>query len=490
LYLSKGNIHEDFKDCIVSLYTSILAFQAYTFVHLSRSAVERGLRNTLKKDSWESWLNKIEECDEQCLKYTSLIDTEEERVQWEVQFGYMDKQTKVLEQISQEFKSLIDEQRRIRVEDDITKCLQSADHDRQKDTNPLRVLGTCQWFLDDKRFRDWRDSKTSSLLWVSADPGCGKSVLSRCLMDENHLATSIMTSTTTFFFFKDGQEGQTKASDALTAMLHQILALNPDMKLTNHAVPSWKIHGERLRGMFGELWSILLKIASDSSAGEVVCLIDALDECEEQSRAAFLESLINFFSNDTSAGSCTTRFKFLVTSRPYENINSWFYRLRDNSEYIHFNGGNESDKISNEIKLVIKAKVPEKVPLLPVEGQQKIIEFLSAKEHTTYLWLYLVFDFIEKKFSKYRSVQKLKKVLDQLPDSVNAAYATILEKSEDPPQASIFLKIVVAARRPLTIREMNIAATLATCGGDDRDDSYEALDLEPDGSFLWSLRSI
>jgi hypothetical protein len=53
-------------------------------------------------------------------------------------------------------------------------------------------------------FLEWRDSKHSRLLWVSAGPGCGKSVLSRSLIDERRVCTNAMASTVCLFFFKDG----------------------------------------------------------------------------------------------------------------------------------------------------------------------------------------------------------------------------------------------------------------------------------------------
>ncbi|KAI0099761.1 hypothetical protein GGR51DRAFT_390262 [Nemania sp. FL0031] len=44
----------------------------------------------------------------------------------------------------------------------------------RKDRNPTPVQGTCHWFINHELFRQWRDNKSSSLLWVSADPGCGR----------------------------------------------------------------------------------------------------------------------------------------------------------------------------------------------------------------------------------------------------------------------------------------------------------------------------
>lgn len=33
---------------------------------------------------------------------------------------------------------------------------------------------------------------------------------------------------------------------------------------------------------FGELWRILIEAVKDGNAGEVVCLLDAVDECDEE----------------------------------------------------------------------------------------------------------------------------------------------------------------------------------------------------------------
>jgi hypothetical protein len=46
---------------------------------------------------------------------------------------------------------------------------------------------------------------------------------------------------------------------------------------------------EKLREMFHILWSILIAAAADPDCGNVVCIIDALDECEELSRGLLLD---------------------------------------------------------------------------------------------------------------------------------------------------------------------------------------------------------
>ena len=69
-------------------------------------------------------------------------------------------------------------------------CLQSLypsgiNYDEQKNQNPERVLNTCLWTLQNPKYLEWRDSNMKRLLWISADPGCGKSVLARCIVDKD-----------------------------------------------------------------------------------------------------------------------------------------------------------------------------------------------------------------------------------------------------------------------------------------------------------------
>lgn len=73
----------------------------------------------------------------------------------------------------------------------------ASDYEKDKNINPKRVDGTCNWFFTHPLFCDWRDSTKPGLLWFSAGPGCGKSVLSRSLIDEGHLQKNFATTTLT-----------------------------------------------------------------------------------------------------------------------------------------------------------------------------------------------------------------------------------------------------------------------------------------------------
>jgi len=86
------------------------------------------------------------------------------------------------------------------------------------------------------------------MLWVSADPGCGKSVLVRYLADEVLPGSSART--TCYFFFKDDFEDQRSATGALCSILHQLLSIC----FTDQIFKKFEDCGEKLLTSFGDLW--------------------------------------------------------------------------------------------------------------------------------------------------------------------------------------------------------------------------------------------
>ena len=67
------------------------------------------------------------------------------------------------------------------------------------------------------KYVEWHSSTRSGLLWISADPGCGKSVLAKSLVDDELLSSG--THSTCYFFFKDNDE-QDGIATALCAILY------------------------------------------------------------------------------------------------------------------------------------------------------------------------------------------------------------------------------------------------------------------------------
>jgi hypothetical protein len=121
-------------------------------------------------------------------------------------------------------------------------------YEAQKDINPERVAGTCQWVLSHLHYLQWLKKAHDDLLWISVDPGCGKSVLAKSLIDNElrHTNQHIVS----FFFFKDNEE-QDNLATALCALLHQLFSQKP--QLIYHAIPAWEKTGDKLTKEVPEL---------------------------------------------------------------------------------------------------------------------------------------------------------------------------------------------------------------------------------------------
>ncbi|KAL0938104.1 nacht and ankyrin domain protein [Colletotrichum truncatum] len=340
--------------------------------------------------------------------------------------------------------------------------LLAANHDAYKNFNPRRVTGTCEWFFKDHRFHRWLDSTASSIIWVSAGPGCGKSVLSRALVDKIQESSDPATTTVCYFFFKDGEERRTNSHDALSALLHQLFAHSRTCSLISHAVKSYTDYGESLRNNFYQLWTIFTACVERPNAGEVICVLDALDECSQNDRKEILKALETFYFSHQLHQS-TARLKFLITSRPYDDLDSSFMKFRKSlsaETYIQFDGDEQSEEIHHEIDLVIDHKVNELSEDFDVAECQQISARLKAMENRTYLWLSLTFDIITQHRSAYSRVSDIEYLLSDVPSGVFNAYEKILSRSYNKIQASHLLQIILVARRPLTLDEVNYALTL------------------------------
>ena len=362
------------------------------------------------------------------------------------------------------------------------QALRTSDYESHKERVPDKVDGTCRWVLDHPHFQYWWKIESSRLLWVSADPGCGKSVLAKSLIAKELKSTE--QHTICYFFFKDDNAEQTSATNALCALLHQLFSQKKP--LISHAMSDFRSNGVRLQGLFDRLWGILKEAAADSEAGTIVCIIDALDECEESSRTRLLRYLDHFYNDALSNDRKKMTLKFLLTSRPYFHIERDLQSLISKYPVIRLAGEAETQSISREINLVIKFEVQKLGVALELDESVRSIlqEELCKYDNRTYLWLHLVLEVIRRRLETV-SQKQIRSILSSVPDTVDKAYSAILERSENKAHANKLLHIMLSAVRPLTLREMNVAMTIeVSCT------SYDDLDIVPEDKFKVIIRNL
>ncbi|KAL6857555.1 Ankyrin repeat A protein 2 [Amphichorda felina] len=396
---------------------------------------------------------------------TELLDTAKEQLQ-----ARKDRTKERLSEKEQECHQLFR----------LTKSSRDDTYEWYKERVEERVDGTCQWFLKHENFQAWLQQESGPLL-VTADPGCGKSVLAKYLIE--HGLPQLTTSTTIcYFFFKD--QDQNTIRKALCALLHQLFSYKPS--LIRHAMGLFHRDGQGLIDSTESLWEVLRSAVKDPQAGPIIFVLDALDECAESEFENLVRKVKSQFSSNQSGHG---KLKYLLTSRPYEKVVSQF-RDRDLLKAfsnIRVPGEEESETISQEVNLVVAHRIKqlsERKGLSP-KIQNHLEKRIQTTTHRTYLWVYLVFDYLEGRTFR-KTLDGVETTISKLPRSINEAYEQILKKSEDeePLMVRKALSIILAASRPLTVSEMNIAVNI-----DEKSQSIHNLDLEDDEDFQSRLRS-
>ncbi|PYH64102.1 sex-determining protein fem-1 [Aspergillus vadensis CBS 113365] len=380
------------------------------------------------------------------------------------------------------------EQRSTSRDERVTKFLDLLNicpYEDRKNRNDRRVPGTCEWFTTHPKFTNWQQCPNhdlAGLLWVSADPGCGKSVLTRYLVDEVLVGNEQQT--VCYFFFKDDFPDQRNAVSALSAILYQIFLAQPQL-LSDEDVNRVHNHGEELLQSFHTLWKILMSVSAQATAGEIICVLDALDECRD--RDELIEAVSMFYQGLYK----DRKLKFLMTSRPYPHIEHQFRELETELPIIHLSGNGEEEvqQVSREIDLVISKRVSD-IGIQRLLGKDEcdfLEQQLTAVENRTYLWVSLALDVLENMpdFTK----GKIQQAVQHLPATVDSAYERILNRSSDKEKAKVLLHMITAAVRPFTLEELSLAWAIHS-NPDDTTLTSICDDMEPKERFRKTLRDL
>lgn len=255
------------------------------------------------------------------------------------------------------------------------------------------------------------------------------------------------------FFFKEDDEKQRTAPDALCAVLHQLFTKN--LRLIKHAMTEYDHKGPKFTQELHSLWGIFLDAVTDPSCGDVILVLDGLDECEESSRVPFIDLLVKLGvgSGESKAGNAP--LKAIITSRPFGSVES---RLRAFPE-VALN----SDTINGDVSLFIMAEL-RKLKLrknVTDDVGKRLTKHLMNTSNPNFLLVSLTFSVLRE----IESEAEFKKAIKSLPGELDAVYGRILEQRPRIEEVEIVFRIILSAPRPLTLAEMD--AALRACPDDE-----------------------
>ncbi|KAJ5203914.1 uncharacterized protein N7498_004793 [Penicillium cinerascens] len=336
----------------------------------------------------------------------------------------------------------------------ILACLHRTDYEEYKETIDTPVEGTCTWFLQNPKYKGWLHEEGSSALWVSGDAGSGKTVLSTFLIDGLKKKISGWSSPTTvcYFFCDEKLESQNDGSAILAGLLHQIFCSNS--KLIHHAENRFKTNNTRITRGFQSLWTIFQAVCEDPFAGNLICVVDGLDECDESSGRQFIERITSYVTNKSRSD--ISALKVLMTSRGNKSIEDSFRSFHN----IRIRAEDLVEFTKEDVAKLIRFRLNKiQASTLCSDDTKRRIECeLTKKADRTFLWVSLILDLIEK--SSDASDEGLILTLSTLPRELNQVYESILDRSPDPKNLVKLLSIIVASQRPLSLTELNMALSI------------------------------
>ena len=326
-----------------------------------------------------------------------------------------------------------------------------------------RVPDTCAWVLKHSKYNQWQDSNTSTILWISAPPGYGKTVLATFLEARHVQQKTYREITVCSFFCGRTMENQKSAVSILRMILWQLLRDNHE--LIRHAVPWYETQGEKLAHDIDTLWALCTTCFKDPSLGETVVILDALDECHKWHRDELMRWIRVIFKYRSDRH--LSPLKLIITSLPdtfgTSQLDPMIIVLRLDKD------ATAAAAVSRDVDRVINARVLELARSrddFQNDAEVWLRKHLRENAGRTFLWATSVLQQLESASSLSRV--SISRRLNDLPADLADLYHQNLSRipKEDRPTSRLLLCLITASKRPLSIVELNWATAVLLTKGD------------------------
>ncbi|KAK4217351.1 ankyrin repeat-containing domain protein [Rhypophila decipiens] len=355
-----------------------------------------------------------------------------------------------------------------------------------------KTPGTCKWIEEEDQFRKWV-SGDGRILWLLGGSGTGKTVLSTHIIDYLRKRTEAekdkmpdngspsgeepspprRPDTLAYCFCDAGDPSRSTVGGIFGAILRQLLLghselLNPPNSLSAEQLGSIS-HSPGELTLFSRA---VIKELGDHF-GNIFLVIDGLDGCDISSGRVFIRGLEKIVEH--------TGTKVLVTSQPVEwvvdefgNIGTIVASLDVITPMLRF--GDINDTKTNDIKRMIKDKFP-KLNLRKYIGEEiegKLQGHLIEESGEIFLWAALVMDSLEASRGQLKGLDfdTIRQTFIRGSHDLQGTYDKILEgicrrhvqNRADLDEVGFVLQMVLAAKRPLTAVEIDMAYAVHNSG--------------------------
>ncbi|PVH72154.1 hypothetical protein DL98DRAFT_433760 [Cadophora sp. DSE1049] len=263
--------------------------------------------------------------------------------------------------------------------------------------------------------------------------------------------------TLAYFFCDSGFDKRKTATSVVRGLLFQFIQQHPQL-LLDHLLPKYRGRGAELFKLFDALRTIFMAVAADQNTGRKYCIIDALDECDQESQRTLLWQLRETFKDRKTPSNA----RILVTSRPYPEIRQYLNPFA-NKDLASF--PERQQDIDRCIKDRMAQLAEEKAYTEKVRIQ--VSDILRKKAEGTFLWVGLACEELKDIDSK-----DAVRVLENMPQGLHSLHKRLLDtalkrKAAKPDDIRRILSCVTVCLRPLSLSELSEACQLHQDEDDD-----------------------
>ncbi|KAL6823923.1 hypothetical protein V8C40DRAFT_266490 [Trichoderma camerunense] len=317
-----------------------------------------------------------------------------------------------------------------------------VDRERLKSIKGRRTAGTCEWIRDNETYRSWLDGDLRCL-WITGGPGKGKTMLSIFLTEELEKRTQESKATELLlFYFCTPDEKHSSAVAILRGLAYQLVRMRPN--LVSHILSDFE-SAEKTQETLNSpnaLWMVLEKLLQAPDLGTVFCVLDGLDECDEESSSLLAEKFYEFFLENSKPSGA--QLKLAIVSRKIDRLDV-FPQVKldpDNNEYVN-----------SDIQSFIASSVKRLERIRGFNVYRESIEAtLLSRAQGTFLWV----GFVIAELSRKKTCTEIMETLEGIPQGLHGTYSRMLTQIEASRRSVVFdlLQCVTIAVRPLSLSEL------------------------------------
>jgi hypothetical protein len=253
-------------------------------------------------------------------------------------------------------------------------------------------------------------------LWISGGPGKGKTILSIFLTEE--LERECSQDTTIFYFCVSGNKDRNNAAAVLRGLAYQLLKKHPGLFKYVSSYFETSKQTEIALSSPEFLWTMFVALLQSPELGTVFCVLDGLDECDDESIKKLVNRFHDFYSVGHSAPG-TRNLRLAIVSRKIFGLDP-FPQVRldpDNDE-----------QINKDVQQFVTTSVQKlsRLPGFNADFRKNVEDSLLSRSEGTFLWVGFVMDELLQKTTCTEVIETLK----ILPRGLPAMYSRMLRRTE------------------------------------------------------------